>query len=262
MSGRNVFEYLVIQGSGFSLTDGTKIPTHDPSKAGEFRKMKPRTMRIQLLQIKGVVKNAWHLLDLPVLKTQVRIVDFGNEILRMTAIGVPDQGGGVLLVTGSEIGNAEMVRKRGNMRVGRHQTFQLRDCLCGIMLGKLVEVVNTRLHLRREPLDVAIVERFVRDGVLGVHQGIRGQPPRNTRCGRRLVLWTLCWAFLACHGAISLWTHDVLRDIPCLYDTIWRPPCHRDGRGFAFPSCQGVSSRHDDMPMLLLRPCQVYSPCP
>src|SRR5712691_6306910 len=46
------------------------------------------------------------------------------------------------------------------------------------------------------------------------------------------------------------------------YDTPWRPPCHRDERGFAFPSCPGVSSRHDDMLMVLLRPCHVYSPCP
>ena len=32
--------------------------------------------------------------------------------------------------------------------------------------------------------------------------------------------------------------------------------------GFAFPSCPGVSSRHDAMLMLLLRPCHVYSLCP
>ena len=141
-----MLEHLIIQDRGFLLADGTKIPTHDPSKAGEFRKMKPRPMRIQLLQIKGVVKNAWHLLDLPVLKTQVRIVDLGKEILRMTAIGFPNQGGGVLLVTGSEIGNAEMVRKRGNMGVGRHQTFQLRNCLHRITLCQLVQVVNTCLY--------------------------------------------------------------------------------------------------------------------
>ena len=151
-----------------------------------------------------MVKNAWHLPDLPVLKTQVRIVDFGKEILGMTAIGFPDQGGGLLLVTGSEIGNAEMVRKRGNMGVGRHETFQLRDCLRGIMLCQLVEVVNTRLHLGRELLDVAIVERFVGDVVLGIHQGISGRWLRHTRCGGRLGLLTPCWAFLGCHGALSL----------------------------------------------------------
>src|SRR5215813_9100631 len=32
--------------------------------------------------------------------------------------------------------------------------------------------------------------------------------------------------------------------------------------GGAFAACPRVSSLHDDMPMLLLRPCQVYSPCP
>ena len=112
MSWSNVFEHLIIQGSSVSLTDGTKIPTHDPGKAGEFRDVEPRPMGIQLLQITGMVKNAWHLLDLPVLKTQVRIVDFGKEILRMTAIGFPNQGSGLLLVTGSEIGDAEMVKKK------------------------------------------------------------------------------------------------------------------------------------------------------
>ena len=108
-----------------------------------------------------------------------------------------------------------------------------------------------------ELLDVAIVERFVGDVVLGVHQGISGQRLRHTRCGGRLGRLTPCWAFLGCHGAISLWTHDVSRDMAYFYDTPWRPPCHRAGRGFAFTSCPGVSSRHDDMPMLLLRPCHV-----
>ncbi len=112
MTRSNLFEHLIIQGSGVPLTDGTKIPTHDPGKAGEFGDMKPLPMGIQLLQITGMVKNAWHLLDLPVLKTQVRIVDFGKEILRMTAIGFPNQGSGLLLVTGSEIGDAEMVKKK------------------------------------------------------------------------------------------------------------------------------------------------------
>src|SRR5439155_8670844 len=36
----------------------------------------------------------------------------------------------------------------------------------------------------------------------------------------------------------------------------------RDWRGFAFTSCPGVSSLHDDMPMLLLSPRQAYAPCP
>jgi len=123
MSGSNVFEHLIIQGSRFPLAYGTAIPAHDPGKAGEFGDMKPRPMGIQLLQITGMVKNAWHLPDLTLLKTQVRIVDFGKEVLRMTTIGFPDQGGGFLLVTAVEIGHAEMVRKRGDMGVERHQTF-------------------------------------------------------------------------------------------------------------------------------------------
>src|SRR5215468_11539296 len=32
--------------------------------------------------------------------------------------------------------------------------------------------------------------------------------------------------------------------------------------GCAFAARPRVSSLHDDMPMLLLRPCQAYSPCP
>src|SRR5207245_590001 len=83
------------------------------------------------------------------------------------------------------------------------------------------------------------------------YQGIRGQRLRNTRCGGGLGRLTPCWAFLRCHGTISLWTPDISHDIAYLYDTPWRPPCHRDGRGFAFPSCPGVSSRHDAMLMLL-----------
>src|SRR3989442_12004456 len=94
-----------------------------PGKAGKFRDVEPCPMRIQLLQIESMVKNAWNFSNLTLLETQVCIVDLGEEILRMTAIGFPNQGGGLLLVTGSEIGKAEMVRKRGNMGVGRHQTF-------------------------------------------------------------------------------------------------------------------------------------------
>ena len=93
----------------------------------------------------------------------------------MTTVGFQDQGGRLLLVTGSQIGNAKMVRKRGNMGVGRHQTFQLRNCLPRIMLCQRIEVVNTRLYLGRELLDVAIVERFVGDIVRGVHQDISGR---------------------------------------------------------------------------------------
>jgi hypothetical protein len=97
------------------------------------------------------------------------------------------------------------------------------------------------LHLGRELLDVAIVERFIRDVVLCIHQGSRGRKLRQTRCGGRLVLWTPCWAFLGCHRTISLWTHEVSRDRAYFYDTPWCPPCHRAWRGFAFPSCLGVS---------------------
>jgi hypothetical protein len=69
MSGGNLLEHLIIQGSGFPLTNGTEIPTHDPGKAGEFRDVEPCPMRIQLLQVKGMVKNPWHFPDFPVLKT-------------------------------------------------------------------------------------------------------------------------------------------------------------------------------------------------
>src|SRR5215471_8228660 len=72
------------------------------------------------------------------------------------------------------------------------------------MQGKLVQRVNACLHLGRELLEVAIIERFIGNVVLGVHQGISSRRLRNTRCGGRLVLLTLCWAFLACHGALSL----------------------------------------------------------
>src|SRR6266478_7793064 len=140
MSGGNLLEHLIIQDRGFLLADGTKIPTHHPSKVDKFRDVEPCPMGVQLLQVTGMVKNARNLPDLPLLETQVRIVDPGKEILRMTAIGFPDQGGGLLLVTGSEIGNAEIVKKRGNMGIGGHETFQPRYCLDGITLCQLVEV--------------------------------------------------------------------------------------------------------------------------
>src|SRR5262244_2363133 len=44
MSGRNLLEHLIIQGSDFPLVYSTKIPTHDPGKAGEFRDVEPRPM--------------------------------------------------------------------------------------------------------------------------------------------------------------------------------------------------------------------------
>ena len=112
MTRSDLREHLIIQGSGFPLVYGTEIPTHDPGKADEFRNVEPCPMGVQLFQITGMVKDAWHLLDLPVLKTQVRIVDLGKEILRMTAISFPNQGGGVLLVTSSQKSNAEIVKKR------------------------------------------------------------------------------------------------------------------------------------------------------
>src|SRR6185436_2948283 len=107
------------------------------------------------------------------------------------------------------------------------------------MLCQLVQVVNTRLHLCWEPRDVAIVEWFVGDVVRGVHQGIRGQPLRHTRCGGRRGLWTRFLAFLGCHGAISLWTHEVSRAVAWCYDTPWRRPCHRAWWGI----CLHVLSR-------------------
>src|SRR4029453_9952754 len=130
------------------------------------------------------------------------------------------------------------------------------------MLCQLVEVVNTLLDLYWEPLDVAIVERFVRDVVLCINQGRRSRKLRQTRCGGRLGRLMPCWAFLRCHGTISLWTPDISHHRAYLYDTPWRPPCHHAWRGFAFPSWQGVSSMHDAMPVLLLRPCHAYSTCP
>jgi hypothetical protein len=49
-----VREHPIRQDSGVPLTAGTAIPTHDPGKAGAFGDMKPRPMRIQLLQITGM----------------------------------------------------------------------------------------------------------------------------------------------------------------------------------------------------------------
>ena len=72
ISRRNLFEHLIIEDSRVLLANSTKIPTHDPGKPREFGDMKPLPMRVQLLQIKGMVKNAWHLLDLPVMEAQVR----------------------------------------------------------------------------------------------------------------------------------------------------------------------------------------------
>src|SRR5437879_13099379 len=112
MSGSNVFEHLIIQGSGIPLTDGTKIPTHDPGKAGEFLDVEPCPMRIQLLQITGMVKNACDFPDLTLPETQARIVDPGAALLPMTTIGCEHQGGCVPVVTGSDIGTPATVQTR------------------------------------------------------------------------------------------------------------------------------------------------------
>jgi len=68
MSGRDLLQHLIIQGSGFPLVYGTEIATHDPGKAGKFGEMKPCPMGIQLLEVKGMVKNAW---NLPVVRMMV-----------------------------------------------------------------------------------------------------------------------------------------------------------------------------------------------
>jgi hypothetical protein len=90
------------------------------------------------------------------------------------------------------------------MGISGDETFQLRNDLGRIMLGEFIEVVNTRLHRCWELLDVAIVERFISDIILGIDQDISGRRLRHTRCVRRLALWTPCWTFLACHRALSL----------------------------------------------------------
>src|SRR5262249_35346921 len=69
MSGCNLLEHPIIQRSGFLLANGTEIPTHDPGKVDEFRKMEPCPMGVQLLQIKGMVKNGWNVVDCPLLET-------------------------------------------------------------------------------------------------------------------------------------------------------------------------------------------------
>src|SRR5437868_3869115 len=73
-------------------------------------------------------KNPWNLPDLPLLETQVRIVDLDKEILGMTAIGFPDTHCGFLLVSGSEIGNTEIVRKCWDMVISGIDTKN-RRCL-------------------------------------------------------------------------------------------------------------------------------------
>src|SRR6266851_1474092 len=124
-----------------------------------------------------------------------------------------------------------------------------------MMQGEFVQLVNACLHLSWELLDVAIVERCVGDVVLGVYQDIRGQRLRHTRCGGRLGLLMPCWAFLRCHGTISLWTPEISHNRAYLYDTPWRPPCHRDGRGFAFTSCAGVSCTCPTASPIIERTC-------
>src|SRR5216117_3593596 len=118
MTRSDVLEHLIIQGSGFPLTNGTAIPTHDPGKVDKFRDVEPCPMGVQLLQITGMVKNAWNFVNCPLLKTQVRIVHLGKEIVGMTAIGVADTGFGFLLVTTLEVGNTEIVIERWDLRIG------------------------------------------------------------------------------------------------------------------------------------------------
>jgi hypothetical protein len=94
-----------------------------PGKVGKFRDVEPCPMRVQLLQITGMVKNPWNLLDLPLLKTQVRIVHLGKEILGMTSVGFPNTGVGFLQVSAVQIGNTERVRQHRDMGVSGHETF-------------------------------------------------------------------------------------------------------------------------------------------
>src|SRR6266700_6191629 len=76
---------------------------------------------------------------------------------------------------------------------------------------------------------------------------------RDDLCGLRFLV-AMAPSLSGCMMSLAIW-HAA---------TIHRgvPPCHLAWRGFAFTPCQGVSSIHDEMPMPLLRPCQVYSPCP
>jgi len=123
MSGGDLFEHPIIKDSGFSLVYGTEIPTHDPGKVDKFRDVEPCPMGVQLLQITGMVKNAGNFVNCPLLKTQVRIVHLGKEIVGMTAIGVADTGFGFLLVTTLEVGNTEIVIERWDLRIGGDETF-------------------------------------------------------------------------------------------------------------------------------------------
>ena len=69
MTRSNLLEHLIIEDSRVLLTDGTEIPTHDPSKTREFGDMKPLPMRVQLLQVESMIKNPWNFLDFPLLQT-------------------------------------------------------------------------------------------------------------------------------------------------------------------------------------------------
>src|SRR6516165_1873292 len=88
---------------------------------------KSQDVLAEFVQITLMIEDSRNLCDLALLQAQVRIVHLGKEILGMTAIGFPDQGGSLLLVTSSQIGNAEIVRQQRNMGVRGHETFQLRD---------------------------------------------------------------------------------------------------------------------------------------
>src|SRR5215831_8380401 len=123
MTRSHLFEHLIIQGSGFPLIYGTKIPTHDPGKVSKFRKVEPCPMRIYPLQITLMIEDVRNLCDLALLETQVCIVHFGKEILGMTTIGVTDTCLRFLPVSTVQIGNTEIVRQQRNMRVGGHEMF-------------------------------------------------------------------------------------------------------------------------------------------
>jgi hypothetical protein len=109
------------------------------------------------------------------------------------------------------------------------------------------------LHLRRESLDVAIVERFVSEVVRGVHWGMRGQRLRHTQrgdglcCGRRVARFfaTMGHSLDAC--CLSSY------GIPLPY-TMRLLLSARSG-GDACAARLSVSSSHDEVPRYCLRRC-------
>ena len=83
------------------MTNRTMIIAHHTGETDKFIDVKPLAAWIQRFEIEPVIKNARDLGDLTLRQTNLGVIDFGKEVLRMPLVGFHHQGFSFLCLSSS-----------------------------------------------------------------------------------------------------------------------------------------------------------------